>query len=192
MLSSLFLKTLPERNDALADHAPILLAARAPTSLARSKNSRRYPSPPYLTAPKAVWLHNKIFHSTARPCRPKKSRNHFGLRRSLIRCMNVLFSGGATTIRDWCHRNLQSAVYRADASRAASGKGNWSLFFSGARSLTSPALTIQRPTIRRTVDTGTVAAMGATKAKPSIVWIIRVRRRAGESRFLERERNLSA
>ena len=190
MLSSLFQKTLPERNDGLADHVPILPVARAPTSSAQSKNSRKYPSAFHLTAPKAIWLHNKNLSFYGQAVCPKKVVTISDCGRSFIRCMNVLLSGGAATIRDWCHRNLQSAVYRADASRAASGKGNWPLFFSGALSLTSPALTIQRRTIHASVDTGTVAAMDATKAKPSIVWIIRVRRRrrAGESRFLEREK----
>jgi hypothetical protein len=47
---------------------------------------------------------------------------------------------------------------------------------------------IPQQTIPGIVNTGTEAAMGASKAKPSIVRIIRVRRRrrrpAGESRFL--------
>jgi hypothetical protein len=98
--------------------------------------------------------------------------------------MNAFFARGATAIRDWCHRNVQPAKYGADASQAASGKGNWSCFFSAARFLTVPAPMIQRPTIPSTANTGT--GMDATKAKPSIVRIIRVRRRrpAGESRFL--------
>jgi hypothetical protein len=72
MLSSLFQKTLPERNDGLADHVPILPAARAPTSSAQSKNSRKYPSAPYLTAPKAVWLHNKNLSFCGQAVSPKK------------------------------------------------------------------------------------------------------------------------
>jgi len=61
MLFSLSLKTLPGGSNRMTDHDAILPVARAPTSRARSKNSRKYPSPSYLTAARAVWLHNKNF-----------------------------------------------------------------------------------------------------------------------------------
>jgi hypothetical protein len=141
----------------------------------------------------------------ARPRAIKKSCNHPGLRaviyfrkarvpkrngdcsrRTTFICMNTFFARGASAIRNWCHRNFPSSECSADASQAASGKGNRSCFFSGAHS--APAPRIQRPTIPSTANTGTGAAVGASKAKPSIVRIIRVRRRrrrpAGESRFL--------
>lgn len=100
--------------------------------------------------------------------------------------MNAFFSRGVTAIRDWCHRNFQSAELNAVTGQAASGEGNWSFFSSAARFLTAPAPMIPRLTIPSSTNTVTGAGMAATKAKPSIVRIIRVRRRrpAGESRFL--------
>jgi hypothetical protein len=192
MLFSLSLKTLPGGSNRMTDHDAIRPAARAPTSEARSKNSRKYPFPSYLTAARAVWLHKKIL-SFDRPGRPhKKSCNQPGLRaviyfgkarmptrngdrsrRTTFICMNAFFARGATAFRNWCHRNFQSAEYSTDASHAALGKGDWSRFFSAARFLTAPAPMIQRPTIHSTANTGT----GTTKARPSIVRIIRVRRR---------------
>ena len=112
-----------------------------------------------------------------------KGFGHHSRRTTLI-CMNAFFARGVTAMRDWWHRNFQSAHYSAVASQAASGKGNWSCSFSAAHS--APAPMIPRPTVPGIVNTGTAAAMGASKAKPSIVRIIRVRRRrpAGEARFL--------
>jgi hypothetical protein len=141
----------------------------------------------------------------ARPRAREKSCNHPGLRaviyfgkarvpktngdrswRTTLLCMNAFFAHRVTAIRDWCHRTFQTTECSADASQAASGKGNWSCFFSAAHS--APAPMIQRPTILNTTNIGTGADMDANKWKPSIVRIIRVRRRrrrpAGESRFL--------
>jgi hypothetical protein len=100
--------------------------------------------------------------------------------------MNAFFVRGAMVIREWCHRNFQSAQFTADASHATSLERNWLSFFSASRS--APAPMIQRPTIVTTADTGTEAAMGAKRAKPSIVRVIRVirlqhRHWAGKSRF---------
>jgi hypothetical protein len=100
--------------------------------------------------------------------------------------MNAFFVRGGMVIREWCHRNFHSAQFAADASHATSGEGNWFSFFSASRS--APAPMIQRPTIITTADTGTEAAMGVKKVKPSIVRVIRVirlqhRRWAGKSRF---------
>lgn len=145
MLLSLSLKTLPEGNNGLTDHDAILPVTSVPTSAARSKNSRKYPSSPYVTAVRAVWLHNKTL-SFCRPGRVhQKSCKHPGLQaviyfgkatvpktngdrsgRTTFVCMNAFFARGATAIRDWCHRNFQSVEYSADAGQAASGKGNWS------------------------------------------------------------------
>jgi hypothetical protein len=100
--------------------------------------------------------------------------------------MNAFFVRGAMVIREWCHRNFLLAQFTADASHATSGEGNWLSFFSASRS--APAPMIQRPTIITTAGTGTEAAMGAKRVKPSIVRVIRVirlqhRHWAGKSRF---------
>jgi hypothetical protein len=123
-----------------------------------------------------------------RKARVPKGNDHRSRRTTLI-CMNAFFARGATAIWGWWHRNFQSAEYSPDASQAASGKGNWSCFFSAAHS--APAPMIPRPTIPGIVNTGTETDMDANKVKPSIVRVIRVirvrrrrRRPAGESRFL--------
>jgi hypothetical protein len=100
--------------------------------------------------------------------------------------MKAFFVRGAMVIRDWCHRNFQSAKFTGDASHATFGEGNWFSFCSASRS--APAPTIQRPPIITTADTGTEAAMGGKRVKPSIVRVIRIirlqhRHWAGKSRF---------
>jgi hypothetical protein len=97
--------------------------------------------------------------------------------------MNAFLARGAMVIQDWCHRNFHSAEYGAASSHATSGKGNWFCFFSASRS--APVPMIQRPTIIITANTATGAAMDVNRVKPSIVRVVRVRRRrwAGKSRF---------
>ena len=121
-------------------------------------------------------LHAVIYFRTARV------RHHS--RRTTLIGMNAFFARRVTAMRDWWHRNLQSVHYGAVISQAASEKGNWSCFFSAAHS--APAPMIPRTTVAGIVNTGTGAAMGVSKAKPSIVRVIRIRHRrpAGEVRFL--------
>jgi hypothetical protein len=84
MLPPLSPRTLSEGNDGLARHDAILPVARARTSAARSKNSRKYPSPPYLTAAKVVWLHEKNLSLIGRAVRAKKVVTIPGFGRSLF------------------------------------------------------------------------------------------------------------
>ncbi len=109
-------------------------------------------------------------------------------RRVTLICMKAFFARGVTAIRDWWKRNFQFATDGSGAGQGASGEGNWSSFFSAARSAPAPMIPGQGRTI---VNTGTETDMGANKSKPSIVRVIRVirvrRRRprpAGEARFL--------
>jgi len=98
--------------------------------------------------------------------------------------MNAFFVRSSMVIREWCRRNFQSAQLTADASHATCDEGHGFSFFSPSHS--APA--IQRPTTATTADTGTEAAMGAKRVKPSIVRVIRIirlqhRHWAGKSRF---------
>jgi hypothetical protein len=95
--------------------------------------------------------------------------------------MNAFFARGVRAIRDWGQQIFQGA-----SGAANSGQGSWFSFFSASRSV--PAPMIQRLATVITVDTGTEAATGAKRVKPSIVRVMRVirlqhRHWAGESRF---------
>jgi hypothetical protein len=90
----------------------------------------------------------------------------------------------AAAIRDWWHQNLQSAKSGTGVALVASGNGNSASCFSGAHYFAAPArMTIPPPITPNTGITATATDMDASKWKPSIVRIIRVRRRrlAGKS-----------
>jgi hypothetical protein len=103
-------------------------------------------------------------------------------RREISICMSAFFGHGVAAIWGWWHRTFQSAESSAIAGPTAFGKENLSWFFSAA--LSAPAPMIPRPIMRTIASIGTGADM-ANKWKPSIVRVIRIRRRrpACESRF---------
>ena len=152
-------------------------------------------------------LRNDLVAAEIWRSRAKNVRNQSGLRRlSLIEgqrsavershswrvklCIKALFVRGAAAIRDWWHQSLQCGI---DAALTASGNENSASCFSAARYFLAPArTTIPPPITPATGITATAAAIAASKWKPSIVRIIRVRRRrlAGNARLNRLERRV--
>ncbi|MEN3370638.1 MAG: hypothetical protein V7609_2781 [Verrucomicrobiota bacterium] len=91
--------------------------------------------------------------------------------------MNTFVARNAGAIWDWWHRNFQSAEYRPHPSEAVSRDGLLSRSFSVARSLEAAAPMIPPTITAGAVITATAADTAASKRKPSIVRVIRVRRR---------------
>ena len=88
--------------------------------------------------------------------------------------MNAFIAGHLVAIRDWWRRNFQSAAGNVATAR----NGNSSSCCSVAGYLSVPAPTIPPTTAAtRTVITATATDTAASKRKPSIVRVIRVRRR---------------
>lgn len=92
--------------------------------------------------------------------------------------MNAFIAGHVVAIRAWWRRNLQSAARNVAIARAPARNGNSFSCYSVADFLSVPAPAIPTTTAAdRTVITGTATATAASKRKPSIVRVVRVRRR---------------
>jgi hypothetical protein len=90
--------------------------------------------------------------------------------------MNAFIARSAAAIRDWWHLNFQSESHR-HPEEAVSGNGNLSCSFSVARCLEAAAPMIPPTTIAGPAVIGMAREADASKPRPSIVRVIRVRRR---------------
>jgi hypothetical protein len=92
--------------------------------------------------------------------------------------MNANIAGHLVAILAWWRRNFQSAAQTVASAGATARNGNLSSCFSAADCFSVPAPTIPlTTTATRTVITATATDTTASKWKPSIVRVIRVRRR---------------
>ena len=93
--------------------------------------------------------------------------------------MNALIAGYVVAIRAWCRRNFQSAARNVATAEATARNGNSFSCFSAAVYFSVPAPTNPPTTTAaaRTAIIATATDMAASKRKPSIVRVIRVRRR---------------
>jgi hypothetical protein len=72
MVFPLSLKTFLEANDGSTDHDAILLVASEPTSRARSRDSRKYPSPSYFDTGQGGLVARKSCRSPGSAARTKE------------------------------------------------------------------------------------------------------------------------
>ncbi|MEY2521289.1 MAG: hypothetical protein QOF24_3048 [Verrucomicrobiota bacterium] len=179
------------QNQALIDHDAIRPVATSRKPKRRSKYSRRYPSRFWLNSGWGDWLQNKSGSRSMSRCKRNfatisgGARFHCGMAgvpkgRSLGKgnfvCMNAFIVRSAVAIRNRWHRNFQSESHR-HPEEAASRNGNLSCSFSVARCWEAAAPMIRPTTTPSTVITVMAREADASKPRPSIVRVIRVRRR---------------